>query len=373
MKRRVKLKKQPLWFTDEIHRNISLRNECKDKGDYFNYKKYRNKVKNMIKTSKAKHYKHILHEAKGDSKKCGNISKNYQEFQTYHRKINCIFHEEVEYTDKHDIANLFNDYFAGAADRVLQNIDLSSDFTVSVAFRHFLESKRVKDKSFGISLVTKDDLTKYLNQLDLKKATGVDNISAGVLRGIHTAVTEPLCNIINKSITEGTFPNRQKQAKVLPLHKTGSFANLDNFRPISLLPIASKLMEKHVCEHLYYYFTTNELLCLNQSGFRKNHSCHTCLVNLIEECYKDLNDNNLIGLLALDFRKAFDILNHEVLLKKLSLYGCNKLAVTWFKSYLTNRVQSVKIEDVSSKNCIVEHGVAQGSILGPLFVCNFYQ
>ena len=86
VKRRAKLKKQPLWFTDEIHRNISLKNECKDKGDYFNYKKYHNKVKNMIKTSKAKHYKHILHEAKGDSKKCGNISKNYQEFQTYHRK-----------------------------------------------------------------------------------------------------------------------------------------------------------------------------------------------------------------------------------------------------------------------------------------------
>ena len=130
-------------------------------------------------------------------------------------------------------------------------------------------------------------------------------------------------------------------------------------------------MEKHVCEHLYSYFTTNELLCLNQSGFRKNHSCHTCLVNLIEECYKDLNDNNLIGLLALDFRKAFDILNHEVLLKKLSLYGCNKLAVTWFKSYLTNRVQSVKIEDVSLKNCIVEDGVPQGSILGPLLFVIF--
>ena len=107
---------------------------------------------------------------------------------------------------------------------------------------------------------------------------------------------------------------------------------MGNFLPISILPVASKILERHVHNHFYEYITQNNLLCDNQSGFRKNHSCNTCLINISESCYKYINNGELVGLVALDFRKAFDVINHEILCKKLKLYGCNNNAVAWFKS-----------------------------------------
>ena len=144
---------------------------------------------------------------------------------------------------------------------------------------------------------------------------------------------------------------------------------MDNYRPISILPVASKILERHVHNHLYEYITQNNLLFDNQSGFRKNHSCNTCLFNISESCYKYINNGELVGLVALDFRKAFDVINHEISCKKLKLYGCNNNAVGWFKSYLSKRCQSVDINNTKSEKIILTDGVPQGSILGPLLFC----
>ena len=126
-------------------------------------------------------------------------------------------------------------------------------------------------------------------------------------------------------------------------------------------------LEQHVHNHLYNYLVTNGLLCDSKSGFRKNHSCNTCLTNICEIGYENINNDHIVGLVALDFRKAFDILNFDILCKKLKLYGCNDKTVTWFKSYLTNRNQCVNINNTSSEECILTSGVPQGSIFfGPL-------
>ena len=141
---------------------------------------------------------------------------------------------------------------------------------------------------------------------------------------------------------------------------------MDNYRPISILPVVSKIIERHVHNHLYAYITETGLLCENQSGFRKNHSCQTCLINIVEYCYEHINNGNIVGLISLDFRKAFDIMQHDILCKKLRLYGCNNITVNWFNSYLSGRTQHVMMNNVTSNQCYVKHGVPQGSILGPL-------
>ena len=161
------------------------------------------------------------------------------------------------------------------------------------------------NKEFGIPLVTKKEIGQYLTKLDTKKATGMDNISSCLLKDTKGVTIEALCNIVNTSIEAGIFPTSWKRAKVVPLHKSGSHDNMDNFRPISILPVASKILEKHVYKHLYSYFNTNNLLCETQSGFRQTYSCGTCLINIIEFCYKQLNADKIVGFIALDFRKAF--------------------------------------------------------------------
>ena len=180
--------------------------------------------------------------------------------------------------------------------------------------------------------------------MNVHKATGLDNISAHLLRNLCPSIVTTLCDIVNWSIESGVFPSSWKKAKVVPLHKGGPANERDNYRPISILSTASKILEQHVHNHLYNYLVTNGLLCDSQSGFRKNHSCNTCLTNICEICYKNINNGHIVGLVALDFRKAFDILNFDILCKKLKLYGCNDKTVTWFKSYLTNRNQCVNIQ-----------------------------
>ena len=144
-----------------------------------------------------------------------------------------------------------------------------------------------------------------------------------------------------------------------------------NYRPIYLLPTASKILERHVHKYLYNYFCDNNLLCDNQSGFRKNHSCSMCLTNIMEYCYDNINNGDIVGLVALDFRKAFDVMNHEILCAKLKMYGCNDVAVKFLKFYLDDRCQRVIISNITSDSSAIDHGVPQGSILGPLLFVIF--
>ena len=134
----------------------------------------------------------------------------------------------------------------------------------------------------------------------------------------------------------------------------------------SILCVASKLLEFHVHKCLYRYICDKDILCSNQSGFRRNHSCLTCLTNMVESWYFAINEGNIVGSVELDFSKAFDILDHEILLNKLKFYGCDSRSLSWFISYLSGRSQIVKTDDVISSSANIGYGIAQGSILGPL-------
>lgn len=167
-------------------------------------------------------------------------------------------------------------------------------------------------------------------------------------------------------IDKHVFPNLLKEAKVIPLPKNKDTTQPNNLRPISLLPILSKPLEKFIHKHLYNHLDEYKLIHRYQSGFRPQHSCHTAIANLIDTWLKAINDGNIIGSVFIDFKKAFDLVNHDILIKKLEPYFPNSSVSSLIKSYLSDRSQYVYVNGKQSKKKQILSGVPQGSVLGPL-------
>ena len=185
-----------------------------------------------------------------------------------------------------------------------------------------------------------------------------------LLKDSADIVAKPLTSIINTSLLTGIVPDEWKGAKVTPLHKKGAKSNLDNYRPISVLPAASKLLERAVHSQLYSFLTKNKLLSPYQCGFRKCHS--TQFTALSDSVRRAMDQGLLTGAVFIDLQKAFDTVNHQILLNKLEQFGISNMELSWFKSYLQDRYQVVHIENELSEPCLLSPGVPQGSILGPL-------
>ena len=177
--------------------------------------------------------------------------------------------------------------------------------------------------------------------------------------------------LINLSFETGYVPKFCKLAKVVPIFKAGDRKEISNYRPISLLPLLSKIFEKVVHHQLYNYLQSFNLLSSVQFGFRKNLSTSNAINSMLQYVYEELDKNQIVLSLFLDFRKAFDSVNHKILLKKLNKYGVRGIALKWFESYLTERRQYVSLNGKSSETQTISCGVPQGSILGPLLFLIF--
>ena len=223
-----------------------------------------------------------------------------------------------------------------------------------------------EDAQFKISPISEPFVRNYLRNLNSKTASGIDNLSARILSYAAPIIAPVITRIINLSITTSTVPKRWKCGRVTPLFKGGISNEMNCYRPISILPLLSKVLERHVFDEFYSFLATFNLLSQQQSGFRKNHSCQSLLIKITDYLLNNMDKGKIIGLTMIDLRKAFDLVDHATLLQKLALYGLDDNAISWFSSYLTDRQFQVSVDNNVSSKANVVSGVPQGSILGPL-------
>ena len=217
------------------------------------------------------------------------------------------------------------------------------------------------------------EVSKILKAMQAKKSTGHDGISTKILKSILEGITEPIAKIINSSLSEGIVPDQMKVAKVVPIFKSKDKQLLNNYRPISLLPSISKILEKVVHKRLYSYFTLHDLFYDSQYGFRPKHSTINAVTEFTHDTLVSFEQQESTLAVYLDLSKAFDTINHDILIQKLQFYGVRGTSLDWFKSYLSDRSQFVKFNNCESITLDVKCGVPQGSVLGPLQIYHLHE
>uniref|UniRef100_A0A8C6LUY9 Reverse transcriptase domain-containing protein n=1 Tax=Nothobranchius furzeri TaxID=105023 RepID=A0A8C6LUY9_NOTFU len=228
--------------------------------------------------------------------------------------------------------------------------------------------KSIKN-SIYLSPVSSDEIRNIINKCINKRSTDCDGLDITLIKNIIESIIHPLTYICNLSFATGTFPNRMKIAKVIPLHKSGDKHIFSNYRPISLLSQFSKILEKLYIARLDRFLINEEILNDSQYGFRTNHSTSMALMELTEEISEALDKKNHLISIFIDLKKAFDTVDHTILIKKLCKYGIKGMALKWITSYLTDRQQYVQINNTKSHINNITCGVPQGSVLGPkLFI-----
>ena len=190
------------------------------------------------------------------------------------------------------------------------------------------------------------------------------------MKQAKSIITPYITKIINISFETNTFPDILKKAIIKPIFKNDDKNDISNYRPISILPVLSKIFERVTLNQLTQYFEKHELLTGFQHAYRKFHGTVTCLFELLNEIYQLIDNKNKVAIVSLDLSKAFDTINHQLLIQKLKSFNLKSNATDFLKSYLSNRMQVTKLDRFTSTFEEVKSGVPQGSILGPfLFLC----
>ena len=241
------------------------------------------------------------------------------------------------------------------------------DFVWRKPKQFFLRTTR----TFKLKYIPKIFVEKELKKLKKHKATGLDQLPPTILRDAACEISSPLTYIINLSISTGKVPNTWKIAKIIPIHKSGDTTLPENFRPISILPVLSKLLERSVHSQLLKYLEENYLLNDSQFGYRSKRSTKTAGTILTDNIRREVDSGHLVGAVFIDLSKAFDTISHSVLLNKLQAYGICGNEFNWFTDYLFDRKQLVEFQGTLSDERSMSTGVPQGSILGPLLFILF--
>lgn len=254
------------------------------------------------------------------------------------------------------------------ADALGKTLTWTGDYINKLCVHSTVDSS---DLQFKFKEIEETFVYNQLCNIKTGKSCGLDNISPRLLKDAVEIITKPLTKIINTSLEQGSVPDDLKTARITPIFKSGNKQELDNYRPISVLPVVSKLLERAVHIQLYAHLSQNQLLNPYQCGFRKLHSTETAAISFVDTIRRNIDHGMMTGAVFIDLQKAFDTVNHKRLLHKLQDLGIINLELKWFEDYLHNRMQRVRYQNVLSDPNLIQTGVPQGSILGPLLFIVF--
>ena len=366
-KRVLKFISKP-WFTRGI--KVSIRNKNKlhaklkkrytEDGEIY-FKRYRNILTKLKFKAFNKYYSDKAALAqKNISKSWAIVNEIAKRKKRQHTKISSLYDNNGrEVSDETEISNLLNHHFSTIGNNMADKVPETATDPLSYV-------KYDKTGSFFLSPTTLEEVLKLIESLDTKKAAGSDGIPCFLIKKTKCIIAPVLCSLFNVFINESVFPDIFKVAEVKPLFKGGDRRVKGNYRPISLLPLFSKLFEKIIAKRMTTYFEKNEIMTNHQFGFRKSYSTELAAINLYDTLLKNLDEKKITCTIFLDLAKAFDSVNHKILLQKLEKYGVRGYPLKLLESYLSNRKQYVKLNDKFSKLEIIDIGIPQGSILGPL-------
>lgn len=330
---------------------------------YFNYKE---NLTNIIKNTKNEHFKkkieneqdnpktlwNILHEFKYNKKKKNSQIQVINDPNNNGISIDCI-------NDNIYAANIFNDHFRSVGSSLnklntQKNVQNENDISISPDVQ--LNDFEPTDEN---------EVMNYIKNMRGRSSPGPDQIHVKTLKQIAHNIIKPLVHIINLSFSEGVFPNVLKESIIIPIYKQGNTADVNNYRPISLTSNIAKLFEKCCKKRLESFLDNNNLILDNQYGFRKNLGTDDAILDLTSFVYDNLNKSQKVLVVSLDISKAFDCVNKNTLQLQLKKHGISGKALDWFKTYLDNRRQRVKLNDGISDSILSICGVPQGTVCSP--------
>jgi len=330
---------------------------------YIKFVQYRNTYNRLKKAMKNKYYTDLLNVYKYDSRKTWSLLNTLTGRNTCTTKSNIPDSFETinngTISDPLTISNEFCKYFTEVGKAFAAKIPPPTR-----PFNEYLPRKY--NTNFFMFPTDPDEIRRTILSLKPKNSSGHDSLSSKLLKQIAHSICTPISFIVNKSLETGYVPKAWKLAKVIPIFKSKVKSIMSNYRPISLLPSLSKVLEKIVHHRLYKYCNMHDILYNNQYGFRPKHSTINAVTNFVAHILRSIEKNEYTVSVLLDLSKAFDTIDHDILLKKLEIYGVRGLALEWFRSYLKNRTQFVNYKTMNSTCLSMSCGVPQGSVLGPL-------
>ncbi len=357
---------QTPWLTNDLRnamqdRNYHHRKAVKSNSPFhwMMYKKIKCYVNTNVKKCKTEYYSNLINTNKGNT---GALWKTLNDISSRksHSSPSCIEANGVSHTDPKSIAESLNDHFSSIGSKLATKIRNLYPNRNSIR-----QSNKFCKNEFVFQPIEESYVYGVLNNLKTNKAIGLDKISARLLKDSSTVMTPNLTRLYNRSLASSTFPSTWKSGTVTAIFKSGDQSNASNYRPITILPTISKVLEKAVHSQVYRYLIDNKILTPRQFGFRPKLSTEIALAHFTDTILTNMDKGLVTRAVFLDLAKAFDTVDHSLLFEKLGSYGLSNDSVNWFKSYLTNRNQLTAMGNTFSSFKHVPVGVPQGSVLGP--------
>ena len=341
------------WLTKETKELIKERNRAqevlsrnKSEENLKSFKIIRNRVTNSIKNDKTKWQKMKLENCNNDS---GKLWKNILGWLNWcsSGSPTKLYHAGQIVTSPAKLAEVMNNFFVSKVKTICQKLPTPTDDPLKT-LKHLMKNKNTQ---FSLSSVYPETVRKVIMDLKNSKSTGVDNIDTYVLKLVVDDVLPAVTHIVNLSIQQATFPSLYKMAKIIPLLKKDDPLEPKNYRPVAILCIISKIIERIIFMQIVEYMNSMDYFHPNHHGFRAHHSTTTAMIQMYDTWVQAVDKGEMVGVCMLDMSAAFDVVNHQILLSKLECYGFDEEALKWIENYLTGRSQAVYIDGAMSSFC----------------------